>query len=104
MFQLLLAIFVASLLLACSNNEEAESSPLSISVPVETNKSVPLVEEVKIRALKLGKAIDAKNKVAADTVGFSKSDTVYASVDLIGKGKANLKAKWTHHHGEKETI
>ena len=35
-------------------------------------------------------------KVSAAKDSFAKNDTIYASIDTTGSGKANLKAKWTY--------
>lgn len=56
---------------------------------------------VSVGAITLGKAIGADKKVTAAADTFAKNDTIYASVETAGSGKADLKAKWTFHKGDK---
>lgn len=95
---------IVVLVSACTKQEETPATA-EIKPAAETAQTVePAVEEVKISSLKLGKSVSADNKIMADTVGFSTTDTIYAGVELSGKGKANLKATWTYMHGDEASI
>ncbi len=91
---------------ACSKQEapttNSENKPVAESTPAAT--AAPAAEDVKISSLKLGKSVSADNKIVADTVGFGTTDTIYAGVEVSGKGKAHLKATWTHIHGDEVSV
>jgi hypothetical protein len=61
----------------------------------------PAPPAVSVASVTLGKAIGADKKVTAATDTFAKGDTIYAAVETTGSGKADLKAKWTFHKGDK---
>src|SRR5689334_15353748 len=106
--RLLFTLFVAALvaLNACSKKEEApkaETPPAPVPAPAAPPPPAPPAG-VTAAGLALGNAIGADKKVTQPSETFGKKDTIYASVDTTGTGTATLKAKWTYHKGEKETV
>lgn len=69
------------------------SAPMAMSVNAASTA-------VTFSSTELGSAVDANHKVQASSAMFSPKDTIYASVDTMGKGNATLAAKWTYQDGQ----
>lgn len=98
-----LAILYVSVLIGCGSSEtstnESNAAPANEVTPA--TPAEPAALDVKIKSLKFAKAVNKDQKIEAHTVAFSPLDTIYASVELAGKGNAHLKAVWTHTNGDK---
>jgi multidrug efflux pump subunit AcrA (membrane-fusion protein) len=86
----------AVVLAACGKKEPPPPPPPPPPAPV-VQAPPPPPAGVTLAAVTLGKAVGADKKVSAATETFAKGDTIHASVDTTGAGKATLAAKWTFH-------
>jgi hypothetical protein len=83
---------VALALGACGKKDEppkpASNAPASTQAAPSTG--------VAVSAVTLGSGINALKRVVNATDSFSRTDTIYASVDTTGAGSSTLTAKWTY--------
>jgi len=98
---LLVAALVGLGLAGCGKKEPpappAASAPSAAPAPAPA----PEVKPVFVKLITLGNALAADKKVAAPLESFAPKDTIYASIETEGKGKAALKAVWTFKKGDK---
>lgn len=100
----------ALILTACGKKDEPPPPPPPAAAPAPAPEPPPppppppAPEGVSMSTFNLGNAIDADKRVAQALDAFGKKDTIYASVETTGTGKATLKARWTYHKGDKETL
>jgi hypothetical protein len=80
---------------ACKKNEPPPPPP-PVTAPPTT-----LPAPVAVSGLTLGTAIGADKRVTTPAESFGPKDTIYASVDTTGVGRARLRALWTFVRGEK---
>ncbi|MDH5511691.1 MAG: hypothetical protein OEY27_00610 [Gammaproteobacteria bacterium] len=91
-----LVLLLSVIATGCGKKE----SPPAAAVPAPVTQPAPAPAGVTVSNISLGNAIGADKRVVASTSSFSKNDTVYASVETTGSGKATLMAKWTYHKGD----
>jgi hypothetical protein len=96
-----LVAYVLPLLLvgsfACKKSE-APATPPPATPPV-TMAPAP----VTVFAVTLGNAVGADKRVTVALDSFSPKDTIYASVETTGAGRAPLRALWTFVRGAQTT-
>ena len=90
--RLLTAAFLAAGIAACS--KEAPPPPPKPAAP-PAPAPTPAPAPVSVASATLGSAVGGDKKVTQAKESFAKKDTIYASIDTTGTGKANLKARWT---------
>lgn len=78
---------------ACKKSE-APATPPPATAPV-TTAPAPLT----VSAVTLGNAVGADKRVTTASDSFSPRDTIYASVETTGAGRAQLRALWTFVRG-----
>jgi hypothetical protein len=101
---LLVAGFAASLLVtACGKKEAPPPETTTTMMLTTTTTTVPVAAPVSFRAVQLGNSLGDGKKIVSPTNSFAPKDTIYAVVETEGSGKANLKAVWTFHKGDKST-
>lgn len=94
-------LVVAALVLGLAGCKKEAPPPPPPPPPPKAEAPAPAPAAVAVGTITLGKAIGADKKVTAAADTFAKGDTIYASVETSGSGKAALKAKWTFHKGDK---
>ena len=82
--------------LACGRSEPSPPPPTVAAAPTTT-----LPKPVSVASVTLGKEIGADKKVGASLESFGAKDTIYASVETTGVGKAKLRALWSFVRGGK---
>ncbi len=93
---------VSIALAACGKKEAPPPPPPPPPAPVAVAPAPDLVNvPVSVKQVVLANQIDADKKVATPMTGFAPADTIYAVVETIGSGDANVKAVWTYHKGGK---
>jgi hypothetical protein len=99
----LLVLAAVASLGACGKKEQAVPVAPPAPPPVAAAPAAPdLVNvPVSVKQVVLGNKVDDAKKAAGPTSAFAPTDTIYASVETIGSGKASLKALWTYHKGDK---
>lgn len=117
---MLAASLAAALALgACGKSGEPASPVPSNPPPSGTAASTPLappafpppaastdmanagsVGAVSFSSLEVGSNVDANHKVVATGTSFAPKDTVYASVETMGSGRAALTARWLGPQGQ----
>ena len=79
---------------ACKKSEPPPPPPPTTTTPRSPPPS-------GVSAVNLGKEIGADKKVTAPAESFGIKDTIYASVETAGTGRAKLRAQWSFVKGEK---
>jgi hypothetical protein len=74
---------------ACKKSE-APATPPPATAPVTTAPA-----PVTVTGVTLGNAVGADKRVTTPSDSFSPRDTIYASVETTGAGRAPLRALWT---------
>lgn len=97
----LLVVSLLSLSIVACGKKETPPAPVTVAPAPTTYVEDQVNGPVTVKAVTLGNAINASKKVTAPLSSFAPTDTLYAVVDTIGSGKANLKADWTFHKGDK---
>ena len=90
----LLTLGVMGGLLACTKSEPPPPAP--VAAPAAT-----LPAPVSVAGAVLGNAVGADKRVAAPMEAFGAKDTIYASVETAGTGRAKLRALWSFVKGDK---
>lgn len=99
---LLLVAATSIALAACSKKEAPPPPPPAPPAPVAVAPAPDLVNvPVSVKQVVLANQIGADKKAAAPMTSFARADTIYAVVETIGSGDANVKALWTYHKGDK---
>jgi hypothetical protein len=90
----LLGMLAAAILTlsACGKKDEA---PKTTTAPASASSPAPAAG-VQVTGIALGDALGPQKKVTQPTDSFGRMDTIYAAVDTMGSGTAELKAKWTY--------
>ncbi len=110
--QALLPLFVVSLLslslIACGKKEAPPAPAPAPAAAPAPESAAPVSYQpdlvngpITVQAITLGNAISATKHVLSPLASFAPHDTIYAVVDSMGSGKANLKANWTFHKAGK---
>jgi hypothetical protein len=76
--------------LACGRSEPSPPPPTVAAAPTTT-----LPRPVFVASVTLGKELGPDKKVVAPMDSFGPKDTLYASVETGGAGKAKLRALWS---------
>jgi hypothetical protein len=87
---------------ACQKKEEAPKPPPPQAAPAAPQAAAPAPQPAfRVTRVDLGNAIGADKKVAAPSLNFKPSDTIYASVLSEGVApNAALAARWTFEDGQ----
>ncbi len=93
----ILAFLIPLPSIACKKAEPPPTPPPVTSPP--TTQPAP----VSIGSATLGNAIGADKRVTTPAETFGTKDTIYASVETTGVGRATLRALWSFVKGEKTT-
>lgn len=96
-----LVLGIGAGLAGCKKEAPPPPPPPAAAPAPKVEAPPPAPAGVSVGAITLGKAIGADKKVTAAADTFAKNDTIYAAVETAGTGKADLKAKWTFHKGDK---
>ena len=96
------ATLLAASATACGKKDADDSATLPpAGSTVGTSPSTSGVSTVAVTDVRLGKTIDASNRVTTDTDDFDPKDTIYASVVTTGASQhAMLHAHWTFEGGQ----
>jgi hypothetical protein len=79
---------------ACGGRDADDTAP-------GTTANAPAAAAVTVTDVKLGKAVDANNRVTDETDDFAPGDMIYASVITNGSSpSATLHARWTFEDGQ----
>src|SRR5262245_16092728 len=89
------AVCPALLLGSVACKKEAPPPP----PPVVT--SAPTTAPVAVSTVSLGNAIDSEKKIVTAAETFGRKDTIYASVETTGVGRAKVRALWSFVKGDK---
>ena len=95
---IVLTLGVMGGLVACTKSEPPAPPPTTVAAPTTT-----LPAPVSVTAAVLGNAIGADKRVSAPMEAFGAKDTIYASVETAGTGRAKLRALWSFVKGDKTT-
>jgi hypothetical protein len=100
---LLLALAVAASLVACGKKEQPAPVAAPAPPPLAAAPAAPdlVAAPVSVKQVVLSNKIDDAKRAAGPMSAFAPTDTIYASVETVGSGKAALKALWTYHKGDK---
>jgi hypothetical protein len=90
-----LTLLVSVAAIGCKS-EPTPPPPPPVTAPPTTQPA-----PVSVKALTVGKAIDAEKKIAAPSDTLGVKDTIYASVETTGTGHAKVRALWSFVKGEK---
>lgn len=91
-----LCLLFASSLVGCSKEAPPPPPPAAPAPPPPPPPPAPAPAPAAVGGISLGKSVGSDKKISAPTETFGVKDTIYASVDTTGAGKATvLKAKWT---------
>jgi hypothetical protein len=87
---------------ACKGKEEpVRTTPPPAPPPPAAPPVAAAPAPFRVVSLDLGTAVDANKKIAARSVTFKPSDTIYASVGTDGAAPSvALKARWTFEDGQ----
>ena len=104
---------------ACGKSGEPASPVPSTPPPSGTAASTPLAPPefpppaastdmvnggsaaaVSFSSLEVGASVDANHKVVATGTSFAPKDSIYASVETMGSGRATLAARWVGPQGQ----
>lgn len=94
---IVLTLGVMGGLLACTKSEPPPP-PTTLAAPPTT-----LPAPVSVTGAVLGNAVTADKRVTAQMEAFGAKDTIYASVETAGTGRAKLRALWSFVKGDKTT-
>lgn len=72
--------------------------------PAPAPAPAPIPAGIAVSSVATGNAIGADNMVTVASDSFSKSDTMYVSVNTTGSGITRLDAEWTYRQGENVTV
>src|SRR5215470_17670188 len=99
-----LALAFALALAACTKDEPPKPAPAPAAPPPQAAAPQPQAaapQPFHVTRIDLGNAIGADKKVAAPSVTFKQSDTIYASISSDGAAPAaSLAVKWTFQDGQ----
>lgn len=91
-----LPIIAALVLTLSACNKKVEQTPTK-TVEMPTITAAPsAASSVTVSSITLGNGINPQMKVVTASDTFTRTDTIYASVDTTGTGSATLTAKWTY--------
>jgi len=93
----ILALLLPLALFACKKSEPPPTPPPVTAPP--TTQPAP----VGVGAATIGSSIDADKRVTHPSETFGAKDTIYASVETTGTGRAKLRALWSFVKGAKTT-
>jgi hypothetical protein len=94
----ILAFLVPLASLGCKKSEPPPPTPAPVTAPATT-----LPAPVGVGPTTLGNAIGPDKRVTAPSETFGAKDTIYASVETSGTGRAKLRALWSYVKGEQTT-
>jgi hypothetical protein len=99
-----LGFVAASSLSGCSKEAPPPPPPQAAPAPPPPPPP-PAPAPAAVTTVSLGKSVGPDKKISAATETFGPKDTIYASVDTTGTGKATaLKAKWTFTDKKGKTV
>jgi hypothetical protein len=90
------ALILSAAPFACKSEPPPTPPPPPVTAPPTTQPA-----PVSVGGVALGKAVGEDKKVTTPGDSFGVKDTIYASVDTQGVGKAKIRALWSYVKGEK---